>query len=298
MHEQSLRIFVTVVEESSFTAAARQLYMTQSGVSRAIESLERDLGVKLLHRERSGMRTTDVGDRLLMRSRVILAELDRARQEAADISNLRAGKVHIGAYPSVCAHFLPGVLQQFVRAYPDIDINLSESSTAEVENWVRQGVVDVGFAVLPISDLHTLQIAVDKRVCALPEDYGEASSAEPLDVRHLAEGDLYAHRNRSPDKVQTTGHQNDIGHGSEWSGLEHSKRVGCSAGAIGNTLTACDTRSRHRRRIGTQVSRIHNAGGKGFRADRRVNRSEGWISQTKRERHANGWEVEHKQRIV
>lgn len=202
MHEQSLRIFVTVVEESSFTAAARRLYMTQSGVSRAIESLERDLGVKLLHRERSGMRTTDVGDRLLMRSRVILAELDRARQEAADISNLRAGTIHIGAYPSVCAHFLPGVLQRFVRTYPDIDINLSESSTAEVENWVRQGVVDVGFAVLPISDLHTLQIAVDKRVCALPEDYGEASSAEPLDVRHLAEEPFILPRGYHEEKIK------------------------------------------------------------------------------------------------
>jgi DNA-binding transcriptional LysR family regulator len=97
---------------------------------------------------------------------------------------------------------LPGVLGQFVRAYPDIDINLSESSTAEVENWVRQGVVDVGFAVLPISDLHTLHIAVDKRVCTLPEDYGEASSAEPLDVRHLAEEPFILPRGYHEEKIK------------------------------------------------------------------------------------------------
>jgi DNA-binding transcriptional LysR family regulator len=202
MDEQRLRIFVTVVEERSFTAAARRLYMTQSGVSRAIEALERELGVKLLHRERSGMRTTDVGDRLLMRSRVILAELQRARQEAADISSLRAGKLHIGGYPSVCAHFLPGVLRQFMRAYPNLDIDLVESSTAEVENWVRQGAVDVGFAVLPIPDLHTVQIAVDKRVCALPEDHAEASSAEPLDVHRLAKEPFILPRGYHEEKIK------------------------------------------------------------------------------------------------
>jgi len=202
MLEQRLRIFVTVVEESSFTAAALRLYMTQSGVSRAVEALEQELGVKLLYRERGGRRTTDAGDRLLMRSRVILAELDRARQDVADISRLRAGKVHIGCYPSACAHFLPGVLRRFAHAYPGIEISLSESSTADVENWVRQGAIDVGFAVLPIPDLHTVQIAVDRRVCVLPEGHAEASSAEPLDVKRLAKEPLILPRGYHEEKIK------------------------------------------------------------------------------------------------
>ena len=103
-------VFRTVVESGSLTKAADLLHMTQSGVSHAISSLETELGIALLTRDRSGITLTADGELVLQRIREVLTANERLNQQVAAIKGLEIGTVRIGTFTSVSAQWLPGVI--------------------------------------------------------------------------------------------------------------------------------------------------------------------------------------------
>lgn len=201
MELSQLRAFVTVIESGSFTRASDELYVTQSGVSRAVASLESELGVRLLVRSRAGIGTTDAGERLLEHARVILSRVESIRQGATDSSELRVGRLRLGGFPSVCARLLPGLVRAFERDYPGVEVSLSEGSGQEVAEWVRKGSVDVGFTSLPVGGLEGIPIAVDRMFAVLPPDHPGASAREPLEIGLLPAEDFILPRGHDEEII-------------------------------------------------------------------------------------------------
>jgi DNA-binding transcriptional LysR family regulator len=164
-----LQAFVVVIENGSFTTASEVLGITQSAVSHAIASLETELGVTLLQRDRAGLSLTDVGQRVILQAREMLARAETIRQEAAAARGLEAGKLRLGSFPSISARFLPGALRMFRQRYPKIEVILLEGTDQEVREWIDARMVDIGVVTLPTEGVDVTPIAHDEFLVIVPE---------------------------------------------------------------------------------------------------------------------------------
>ena len=147
MELRQLRYFRVVVREGSFSRAADALHMTQPPLSHAIGQLERELGVKLLERLPRGVRPTEAGRHLDEAAGRILTGIDTVVDELHAIDQGHAGVVSVAAVPPFMWDSMPKLLRRFVRAYPDVEINLVELPLPGVLDAVEQRRADVGFIV-------------------------------------------------------------------------------------------------------------------------------------------------------
>ena len=164
------QVLRTVVEQKSLTLAAAVLGCTQSAVSHSLDSLEKELGFPLLKRGRAGVTLTDEGERLLPAVRELLRSREQLDQTAAAIRGLDAGLVRIGAFTSVAVHWLPGVLKEFQADYPRVDFRLLNGDYHDVEQWLSDGSIDIGFVNVPCSvDCEIIPLMEDRLLAILPE---------------------------------------------------------------------------------------------------------------------------------
>ena len=142
MRIKQLEAFLSVVEMGNFGLAANRCKVTQSTISRQIQALENDLGLSLFHRT-SQAKLTVAGEKLLPHAKKIHQEWSTA---IAEVRNLKQGKqpeLCIAALHSACAHFLPPVLQQFCREYPDIQLRVTALGSDRAMKVLRDGLVDL-----------------------------------------------------------------------------------------------------------------------------------------------------------
>lgn len=174
MNISQLQTLVAVVERGNFSDAALQLHISQSAVSRAIASLEEELGVTLLVRGRFGARLTPVGERLLRHVRKMLQLREQMDYEANLEKGLRGGNVRVAAFRSAATHLLPPVIARFRQQFPQITLTLTEEDPATVEHLLRSGQVDIGLLPLPraAEDLQTWEIARDEFIVLVPLSFG------------------------------------------------------------------------------------------------------------------------------
>ncbi|WP_266160458.1 LysR family transcriptional regulator [Dyella silvatica] len=123
----AIAAFVRVVEAKSFAAAAAQLGMTPSGVSRAVSRLEEQLGARLLFRSTRSMRLTDDGAAFHARCKEILADLTEATEALGHANRKPSGKLRVGVSVSVGRAALIPNLRDFEARYPDIRLELAMS---------------------------------------------------------------------------------------------------------------------------------------------------------------------------
>ena len=120
-----LSVFVQVAETRSFTAAGRVLGVSSSAVGKSIARMEERLGVRLFHRSTRSVTLTGEGALFLERSRRILAEVEAAEQELTEAGATPRGTLRI-SLPQVRGLLMP-VLSDFMRAYPDIELDVDFS---------------------------------------------------------------------------------------------------------------------------------------------------------------------------
>lgn len=169
---QKYEAFVKAAELGSFTRAAEALSYTQSGVSRMIGELERDWGVRLLARNRAGVRLTSEGERLIDQVRRVCAEQRKLEALAGELNGLQTGLIRIGTLSSMATHWLPAIVRRFQQDYPAIDYELLLGDYLEIEQWVFDGRVDCAFVRLPVhARLQTTFLARDRMLAVLPEGH-------------------------------------------------------------------------------------------------------------------------------
>lgn len=178
------RAFVAAVDKGSLSQAAKFLHYTPSGVSQLISALERDLGFPVLERTKQGVRTTKSGEILLPVMRAIVQEEDRFIEMTGEINGMTVGSVTIGSYPSVATHWLPKVIKTFLEHYPDIEIRVMEGIHQEIEDWMANYQVDIGFMSKGTAmDYHWIPLGNDPMVAILPLDHPYANaSSYPLEA--------------------------------------------------------------------------------------------------------------------
>jgi len=159
-----LRYLLEVAETRHFTRAARNLHVAQPSLSQQIRLLERELGAALFVRARGGVTLTEAGAALLPVARRVLADLDGARREVQEITQLRRGRVRVGGTPSLCQGVLAEVLRAFAQRWPGIEPCLAESGTSDLAERLRLGELDVALLILPVPSALSAVIAFEPLV--------------------------------------------------------------------------------------------------------------------------------------
>jgi DNA-binding transcriptional LysR family regulator len=151
MELRHLEYFVAVAEELSFTRASRRLHVVQSGVSSAIQSLERELGALLFERDRHRVALTNAGQALLPEARATLAAAQAAREAVGEARVGLRGTVTVGTMLSTGSLDLPGLLGRFHASHPDVAVRLrlSPTGSAGLAREVVTGALDLALVSLP-----------------------------------------------------------------------------------------------------------------------------------------------------
>lgn len=184
---QKYMAFVKTVEYGSFTKAAQVLNYSQSGISRMINDLEKEWKVVLLERGKSGVKLTSDGLKLLPHAKSICMEYQKLQMEVDELNGLQSGLIRIGTFSSVATHWLPNIIKEFQKAYPNIDYELLLGDYTEIEEWILEGRVDCGFLRLPTHpELETIFLEQDRLMAVLPENH-PLVQCEKFPVKALCE---------------------------------------------------------------------------------------------------------------
>ncbi len=146
MRIEQLQAFLAVAETGNFGQAARKCGVTQSTVSRQIQSLEGNLGLSLFHRTNQAKLTLG-GEQLLPRARKICQEWQNAIQECTDLVAGKQPELCVAAIHSACAHYLPPVLQRFCCDYPEVQLRVTALGSDRALKVLRDGLVDVAIVM-------------------------------------------------------------------------------------------------------------------------------------------------------
>ena len=183
MESSRCKAFLAAAECGSLTRAAEKLNYTASGVSQLISAMESDFGFLLLKRTTRGVVLTAEGERMLPAVRAFLSQENRMHELAANINGLDIGLINIAAYSSIATHWLPKVIADFKKKYPNININLMEGVRQEVLKWIEEGRADIGLLSGGDDiDYDWIPLADDPMIAVLPKDHPLADAEEfPLD---------------------------------------------------------------------------------------------------------------------
>jgi len=146
MRLEQLQAFLAIAQTGSFQGAARTCGVTQSTVSRQIQSLEADLGLELFHRTGQA-KLTVAGELLLPRARKICQEWQIATQEISDLLAGKQPELCIAVIHSLCAYYLPPVLQKFCHNYPDVQLRVTSLGSDRALKVLKDGLVDLAIVM-------------------------------------------------------------------------------------------------------------------------------------------------------
>lgn len=158
MLRKSLLSFMVVARRGSIRAAAVELDLAQSAISRQLQALEHELRTPLLERTTRGVRLTPAGALLYAHGRAALFKTERFHSELDAFHGLRRGHVAFAAVESIAPHLLPRVVSAFRRAYPEVTLAATVAKTGEVIRQVMDGVVSFGvcFSAVPTHGVETV----------------------------------------------------------------------------------------------------------------------------------------------
>ena len=170
--------FLKTAELGSLTRAAEALDSTQSRISHVLSAMEDEYGFCLMQRSRSGVKLTEAGSMLLPKMESILQQQRELEALIADIRHADAGTVRLGAFTSVAVHWLPGMIQAFQAAHPQVELKMFNGDYFDVEQWLRDGTVDMAFVTLPApKKTRAIPLAEDELLAILPK--GHPLAAQP-----------------------------------------------------------------------------------------------------------------------
>jgi DNA-binding transcriptional LysR family regulator len=144
MHAAVLRYFDQVARLGSIRRAAESLNVASSAVNRQIIKLEDETGTALFERLRTGVRLTAAGEVLLRHARETLIDYDRARADMATLSGTVTGNVRIISLESLITRFMPQVVAELARAYPQMTLTVVVVDPSAIADELRSGRNDFG----------------------------------------------------------------------------------------------------------------------------------------------------------
>jgi DNA-binding transcriptional LysR family regulator len=144
---RQVRAFCVLARTGSYTQTARELHLTQSGVSHSMKALERDVGCRLFDKLGKKVVLTQAGEQLLQHATKILQEMENARQSLAHLGRWGRGRLRLGASTTACQHILPTVLREFKESFPEHNITIEPGDSPAMVGALLRQRVDLALAL-------------------------------------------------------------------------------------------------------------------------------------------------------
>mgnify|MGYP006272511813 CR=1 FL=1 len=214
MELRHLKYFTTVAAEGSFSRASEKLNIAQPPLSRQVQQLEEELGVRLLDRGRP-LTLTESGRYLFEQSRQILQRIEEMKSMTRRISKGMVLQFNIGFVASTLYGSLPEIIRKFREQIPGANVQLLELTTLEQVAALKDGRIDVGFGRLRVDDEKILrQVVREETLCvAVPIGHPLAASKKKLKLKDTAHEPLiiYPKTPRPSYADQVLGFYRDVG---------------------------------------------------------------------------------------
>ncbi len=146
------RVFAVVYEYSSFSEAARQLYVTQSAVSQSVKQLEALLGVQLFVRGKRSAVPTVEAEQLYSMIAPAIGTIAEAESRIERMKQLKEGYLRVGAADTVARHYLLPYLKRWNEQYPNVRLEVINRTSTEAFALLSAGKLDVAFVNSPVAD--------------------------------------------------------------------------------------------------------------------------------------------------
>jgi len=146
MRLEQLQAFLAVAETGNFQQAAQKCGVSQSTISRQVQSLEATVGISLFHRQGNAKLTLG-GDRLLNHARKICHIWSIAEQELLDLQAGKQTELCVASIPSACAYQLPPILQRFSKTYPNVQLRVTTLGSDRALKVLKDGLIDIAIVM-------------------------------------------------------------------------------------------------------------------------------------------------------
>lgn len=150
--EQNLsqyKIFYEVAKAGNISKAAKELYISQPAISKAISKLEDSLNVTLFTRSSRGVHMTPEGEILFRHAETAFQALNSGEEELKRIREFNIGHLRIGVSNTLCKYILLPYLKNFIEQYPHIKITIEGQATARTISMLEQHTLDIGLVAEP-----------------------------------------------------------------------------------------------------------------------------------------------------
>jgi DNA-binding transcriptional LysR family regulator len=187
MELRQLRYFVAVARERNFTRAAERLHIAQPPLSRQIQQLEHEVGVRLIERGSRPVRLTEAGKLFYDQAAQVLEQVERMTEMTRRLVATARTRLGIGFVASTLYGYLPEVIRRYRGARPDVEVTLHEMTSLEQIVALKEGRIDVGFGRIPHDDPTVDRVLMrnERLVAALPATHPLSARDGPLRLDDL-----------------------------------------------------------------------------------------------------------------
>lgn len=183
MNIRSFQYFITISEKPTLSAAAESLYISQPALSQQIRKIEEEVGAELFIRKGHSMSLTPAGEAFLLCSQRILQFYEAMLREVKMLSVTEKDTVHMGISPFYSQHYLPKILPPFLQQHSQINVDIVEENSVNLEKKLLKGELD--FCALPLYPKNELleyeTIYHEKILLAVPKNH-PINSGYPMDA--------------------------------------------------------------------------------------------------------------------
>jgi DNA-binding transcriptional LysR family regulator len=169
----TLKVFVTVVEQKHFSRAAELLHISQPSVSLHIRNLENAFGTRLIYRSPKHVQVTEAGEILYVKAKQMLSYYEEAKQEIHALHHVVTGTLRVGASFTIGEYILPKVLAEYANQHPRVDIQIIISNTEEVMRGLHANELDIGLIEGEVdhSDIAVESFMEDEMIIVVPSHH-------------------------------------------------------------------------------------------------------------------------------
>lgn len=146
---RQLEQFLAVARHGGFTKASEARHVSQSALSKMVKTLENELDVALFDRSTRRVRLTDAGEIVERHALMVLKAVERLHEALEEVREAKLGKLTLGLPPVIGATFFPGLIADFRRRHPGVELAIVEEGSRTLETLLQEGAIDLAVVVLP-----------------------------------------------------------------------------------------------------------------------------------------------------
>lgn len=176
---KQFRYVDALARQGHFGRAADVSAVTQPALSMQIRDLEASLGTALFERRPREVRLTEFGETFVDRARAILRAVEELEDLARAAGERLSGRLRIGVIPTIAPYFLPRVIAALSRHYPELDLQLRETTTAKLLQEIADGRLDTAIVALPVSEPSLVEVPLFSEDFVLVRHRDEAGKPVP-----------------------------------------------------------------------------------------------------------------------